>query len=373
MKTSAKLVTVKGISVYVHFTFLLFVFWMIFLYAASGMQLSQLLWSVVFLLSIFLSIVLHEYAHALIAAIFGISSRRITLYPIGGIASIEKLPENPKQELFISAAGPVFSFCIGALLILFSGWDFSFRSLNEYSGGINKGNFIYSIGVLNLALGAFNLIPAFPLDGGRILRALLAMRYNYIKATSIAATIGKGIAGLIIILAILTMNFILALIGVFIIVFASVEESYLQIRDMVKDLHLRDVLMFDYANIDSGITVYEAAALLEYNHSKYFVALHPGAPVGILNRSDVMKSVAEEDYERKITSMVKKDYVHLDENMNVEDVLGKLSGHEDRIHPVFDKDRFVGVVSFEHIIEYLLLHKKYSRQFGYARPLAELV
>jgi Zn-dependent protease/predicted transcriptional regulator len=372
MKASLKLVTIKGISVYLHFTFLLFLVWVVFLFAASGMLWWQLFWSVIFLLGLFTSIVMHEYAHALVAAIFGITAKRITLYPIGGIASIEKLPENPRQELLISGAGPVFSFCLGALLLLFSGRDFSMQSLNEYSGVIDKNNIIYTLGVINIVLAVFNLIPAFPMDGGRILRALLAMEYNYIKATTIAAFIGKVIAGLIIILAIFTFNFILALIGVFIILFASAEESFIKVRNLVKDLRLRDVLMYDYTNIDSHLTIAEAAPLLEYNHNKYFVAMDHRTPVGVLNRVDVMKAVAEQDYERAVSSLMKKHLIHFEIDMPVENVLDKISGHEDRIYPVFDKERFVGVVSFEHIIEYVLLHKTYTKQFVTKR-VAELV
>jgi Zn-dependent protease len=373
MKASLKIVTIKGISVYLHFTFLLFLIWVVLLYAASGMQWWQLFWSVIFLFAVFISIVLHEYAHALVAAIFGITATRITLYPIGGIASMEKIPENPKQELLISAAGPVFSFCLGALLLLFSARDFSMQSINEYTGVISYSNIIYTLGAVNILLALFNLIPAFPMDGGRILRALLAMEYNYIKATSIAAMVGKVIAGLIIILAIFTFNLILALIGVFIIVFASAEETYLQVRDLVKDLRLREVLMYDYTNIDSHLTVYEAANLLEYNHNKYFVAVDKGMPVGIVNRADVMKAVAEQDYERKISSLMKKHLVHLEGEMPVDQVLNKLSGHEDRIYPVFDKERFIGVVSFEHIIEFVLMHKALRIQHDNVKPVAKLV
>jgi Zn-dependent protease/predicted transcriptional regulator len=373
MKGSLKLITLKGISVYLHFTFLIFVVWMLFLYIASGMHWQHLLWALIFLLSIFGCVVLHEYGHAFVASWFGINAKKITIYPIGGIASIEKLPENPKQELLISAAGPFVSFVLASLLILFSPQSFSWQDIKQYGGVINQDNFLYMLGWVNIALAVFNLIPAFPMDGGRILRALLAFRFNYIKATVIAASIGKFIAVFIILVALLTMNFILALTGVFIVLFAGAEESYLRIRTLVKDIRLSEVLMYDYKSIDAGLTVNEAANILANQHNKYFIVMDNGLPVGTLNRLEVMKAVSEQQYERNISELMKENIEYFDGNMLVSEVIDKLSGNEERIYPVFDKERFLGVVSFEHIIEYLLIHKAASKDYIKTKSLAELV
>ena len=373
MKGSIKLITIKDITVYLHFTFLFFLAWMIIAYVASGMQWVQLFWSMLFLLAVFASIIVHEYGHALVASFFGISAKRITIYPIGGIASIEKLPENPKQELLISGAGPFVSFCLAALLFLFAPQEFSFQSLRDFNGVLSKENFLYSLGFVNIALAVFNLIPAFPMDGGRILRALLAFKFNYIKATAIATSVGKVVAFIIIISSLLTMNFILSLIGVFIIVFAKAEESYLQLKNLVRGIRLKEVLMYDYNSIESNLTVNEAADIMESNHSKYFIVMNEGIPVGTLNRIEVIKAVAEQSYDKKVSDLMKENLTHFDGEMWMEDVLDKFSGHEERIYPVFDKEQFIGVVSFRHIIEYLLIHKASSKEYNKTRSLVELV
>jgi len=373
MKTSLKLVTIKGISVYLHFTFLFFVVWLLVVYLASGMQWQQLIWSMVFTVSVFACVVVHEYGHAFVAALFGINAKRITLYPIGGIASIEKLPENPRQELLISGAGPIVSFVLAALLLLFAPQHFSWKGFEEYSGELNKGNILFMLGWTNIFLAVFNLIPAFPMDGGRILRALLALKFNYIKATSIAAGVGKVIAFIIIIVGVLTMNFIVALIGVFIILFARAEESYLQIKTLVRGIQLKDVVMYDYDSMDAGITVNEAANILENNHSKYFLVMVEGSPVGTLNRMEVMKAVSEQSYDKKISELMKQDIDHLEAEMQVEDVLNTFSENEEKIYPVFDRKNFLGVVNFQHIIEYLLIHKAASKEYIKTKSLAELV
>jgi Zn-dependent protease len=372
MKGSMKLITIKGIIVYLHFTFLVFLAWMIGVFIFSGMQWMQLVWSLLFLLAVFACIVLHEYGHALVASDLGINAKKITLYPIGGIASIEKLPENSRQELLISIAGPFVSFCLAALLLLFSPQKLSFQSFTEMDGTLNATNFLYTLAIVNISLGVFNLIPAFPMDGGRILRALLALRYNYIKATAIAASVGKVIALLLIVAGLLSLNFVLALVGVFIIVFARSEESYLQLKTLVKGLRLKDVLLYDYNNIEADLGVREAANMLQSDQGKYFIVMHDGLPVGTLNRMEVMKAVSGQEYDKTVGDLMKENLIHLEGEMLVEEVLDQFSGNEERIYPVFDKERFLGVVSFQHIIEYLLINKA-SLEYNKARSLAELV
>jgi Zn-dependent protease len=355
MRGSFKIFTIKGISVYLHYTFLIFVAWLLFLYIITGMQWVQLLWSFLFLIAVFSSVIVHEYGHALVAAKFGINAKKITLYPIGGIASIEKLPENPKQELWISGAGPVVSICLAALLLLFAPQKFSIQSFNEMSGELNQENFVYMLGLINLLLAAFNMIPAFPLDGGRVLRALLALKFNYLKATTIAALIGRTIAFIIIIVAVLNMNFILALIGAFIIIFSRVEESNLQLKTLVQGVQLKDVLMYDYHTIDAHLNVHDAANSIAGNDSKYFIITDNGLPKGILKRVEILKAAAENDYDTKVFELIKDDMEEFDADTPVEDVLGKFSGIEDKIYLVFDKGKLKGVVSFNNIIEHLML------------------
>lgn len=373
MKNSIKLLTIKGISVYLHFTFLIFIAWILIMYVSSGMGWEQLLWLVMFLFLVFASIILHEYGHALVAGQFGIGAKKITLYPIGGIASIEKLPENPKQELLISAAGPAVSFCLAGLLLLFAPQKLSAQSFTDYNGIINKENFLFSLGWLNAALAFFNLIPAFPMDGGRILRALLAFKYNYIKATAVAAAVGRVIAVVFILIGLISMNFMLSIIGLFVIAFAKAEEFYLQLKLLTKDIRLGETLMYDYNSLDTNLTVNQAANILQNNHSKYFIVLENGVPVGTINRVEVIKAVAEQQYEKQVAELMKKNIVHLDGSMMVDSVLENIAGNEERIYPVFDKDKFIGVTSFQHILEYLLIHKALTKEYGKTKGLVELV
>lgn len=365
--------TIKGITVYLHFTFLFFIAWLLIVYISSGMAWTQLLWSVAFLFSLFVSVILHEYGHALVAAQFGINAKKITLYPIGGIASIEKLPENPKQELLISGAGPVVSFCISALLLLFAPQELSVENFKNYTGEITKDNFLFSLGWLNAALAFFNLIPAFPMDGGRIVRALLAFRYNYIKATAIAASVGRVIAIIFVVIGLISMNFILSIIGMFVIVFAKAEESYLQLKTLTQGIRLSETIMFDYDSLDGNLTVNEAANILQNKHNKYFIVLENGIPTGTLNRMEVIKAVAQQEYDKKVIELMRKNILHLEGSMMVDTVLESLAGNQERIYPVFEREKFIGVISFQRILEYLLIHKAATKEYGKTRGLVELV
>jgi Zn-dependent protease len=373
MKGSVKLTTVKGVTVFLHFTFLFFVVWLGVLYITSGMQWTQLLWSVLFLLAVFACLVLHEYGHALVASDLGINAKKITFYPIGGIASGEKLPANPKQELLISLGGPFVSLCIGALLLLFSPQTPSYQIFRRLGDGLNASNFLFTLGVANIGLSVFNLIPAFPMDGGRILRAVLAFKYNYIKATVIAATVGKVIVLATIIGGLVIIDYVMLLVGVLLMLFTQSEESYLQIKVLVKGLRLRDTLMYDYESMEAGVSVREAADILQSYHDKYFVVMYEGRPVGTSGRMDVIKAVSELEYNKVVAELMKEDIKHLQGEMPVEEFLDQFPRNEERIYPVYDEEQFLGVVSFQQVIEYILIHKGSSKAYRKTQSMAELV
>ncbi|HJW16946.1 MAG TPA: site-2 protease family protein [Flavisolibacter sp.] len=373
MKGTMRLFSIKGVVISIHFTFLVVIGWLIVMNIYSGLHPDQILWSLLFLAAIFLSLILHEVGHALIGAQFGINAKRITFYPVGGIASIDKLPETPRQELAISLAGVFVSTLFGSVLVLFSGLTVSLNDIRAYTGIINSSNFIYSLGVVNIAIAIINLIPAFPLDGGRVFRALLGFKYNYIRATSIVGHAGRLVAFLLIIAGLFGYNFLVSLLGVFILAFASDEASYFNINELVKGIFVRDVVMYDYNNMNVDMTINEAANLLAQNHSRYFIVMDGSWPVGIVNRMEIIKAVAEMKYAITVSEVMKANDVFYEASKPVLDVMDELSAHEGKIYPVMDGNHFIGVISFQNIIEYLILQKSKTREYQKARSLAELV
>jgi len=188
MKWQWKLGTFAGIDVFVHATFLLIVGWYGWTYWLETRTLTGALEGVVFILLLFLAVTLHEYGHALTARKYNIRTRDITLYPIGGMARLERMPEKPVQELRVALAGPEVNVVIAAILFGYLALTNALVPFSQLT--LTTGSFIERLMFVNLSLVLFNLIPAFPMDGGRVLRALLAMNMDYVRATQIAATVG---------------------------------------------------------------------------------------------------------------------------------------------------------------------------------------
>ncbi len=372
MRGSYKILSIRGISIHIHWTFLLLVGWVILANASTGNNIEQITWSLLFLLAVFACITLHELGHALMAARFGIQAKEIVLLPIGGIASIEKFPENPGQELAISIAGPLVNVAIAGLLWLLIP-NMSIIENGQHMTIMHGHDFIYNLRTVNIALAVFNLIPAFPMDGGRILRALLGFKLNYIQATTIAATVGKVIAILFIMAGIVLINPILPAIGIFIIFSAGAEESYLRLKSLVKGIKLNEVLMYDYNSLQANMTVQEASNILNSNHSKYFILMDGANPVGTINRMEIIKAIAEMNYNVPVKNLLKEELQSLNGNKEIDTVLEQLARSDERIYPVMDNSQFVGVVSLNHIIEYLLLNKVNTKEYGRIRTLAGLL
>lgn len=373
MRGASKILSIQGITLYVHWTFLLLFGWVLLINASTGNNVEQLSWSVLFIIAVFGCVALHEFGHALMARRFGIDAKSIVLLPIGGIASIEKFPDNPKQELLISFAGPMVNIAIAILLwvLLLPGTTFWDRP--QDISIMHGHDFVRNLQIVNLGLAAFNLIPAFPMDGGRILRALLSFKLNYIQATTIAANIGKAIAIAFIALGILFINPLLAFIGVFILFAAGTEEYYLRLKSLVKGIKLNEVLMYDYNSLQSNMTVQEAANILDSNHSKYFVLMEGTKPAGSIKRLEIIKAVADMKYNEPLKNLVNEKLEFLEGNQPVEVVLEKLAQNEERIFPVMENSNFKGVVNLHHVIEHMLLHKADTRDYGRLKSLVGLL
>jgi len=188
MRWSWKLGEVAGIGIFVHVTFLMLVGWVALSHWIVERSLAAAVGGAIFILALFGCVVLHELGHALTAKRYGVRTRDITLYPIGGMARLERIPEVPQQEALIALAGPAVNVVIAAGLWLALSAAGGVTPLAELD--VTKGPFLERLLLVNLFLAGFNLIPAFPMDGGRVLRALLATRLSYVRATELAAGVG---------------------------------------------------------------------------------------------------------------------------------------------------------------------------------------
>jgi Zn-dependent protease len=192
MSWSWRIGRIAGIDVYVHFTFLLLLAWVGVEYYLAHGSLAEALYGVAFILALFGIVVLHELGHALAARGYGIRTRDITLLPIGGVARLERMPEEPRQELVVALAGPAVNVVMAVGIYIGMALGQGLAPLGDVLSV--EGNFVSQLFWVNVSLALFNLLPAFPMDGGRVLRALLAFRLDYVRATQVAARVGQGMA-----------------------------------------------------------------------------------------------------------------------------------------------------------------------------------
>jgi Zn-dependent protease len=244
MWRSLKLGTIFDIGLYIHWSFPLLLLW-VFISNLHTLGAEAALYWVTLTATLFVCVVLHEFGHALTARKFGIPTRDITLYPIGGVARLERLVESPWEELWITLAGPAVNVVIGVVLLplalvlrpslttLFS-FDFS-----------NAGNFLLLLVALNLWLAFLNMLPAFPMDGGRVLRALLAIAFDRVQATEIAAAIGAGMAGIFFLVGIWNGAFLLMLISIFVVMMGQQELAAVRHRERMRREAALEVLPAD--------------------------------------------------------------------------------------------------------------------------------
>ncbi|MDO6429496.1 site-2 protease family protein [Flavitalea sp. BT771] len=373
MKGSIKIIDIRGIHIFIHWTFLFLMGWLIIAGFRYGNDIRQLAWSILFILAAIASVTVHEAAHAIVARLFGIKAKNIVLLPIGGTADIEKFPDNPAQELAISIAGPVVNVVVALLLWWGTAPHQSFWTMPQEMGDVPGKGFLYILRIGNIGLAGFNLIPAFPMDGGRILRALLGFRYNYVRATYIATIVGKIIAVAFIGLGVISFSAPLAIIGLFILSSASTEEYYLRLRSLAKGVTLSEAVMYDFTSLQADMSIHEAAAILSTNHSKYFILMDKDLPAGAVNRLEIVKAIAEMKYNNTMRTLVREELECLDGELQVDAVLEKLARDDERVFPVMNEGKFAGIVTFTHIIEYLLLHKAGSQEFGRLRSLVGLM
>jgi Zn-dependent protease len=227
MKWSWKLGEFRGIGVYVHATFFILIGFIVLSYWSQGQSLQATLAGVGFILALFACVVLHEFGHALMAAKFGVKTRDITLLPIGGLARLERMPDEPMQELWVALAGPAVNVVIAAALYAWLQLTTSLTPLGQLS--VTSGPFLERLMFVNVVLVLFNMLPAFPMDGGRVLRALLANHMEYTRATQIAATVGQAMALVFGFVGFFTNPFLL-FIALFVWIGAAQEASMAQMK-----------------------------------------------------------------------------------------------------------------------------------------------
>lgn len=359
----------SGIKVFIHWTFWIILIWIFFMYYNMNQDTAEGLRGVLFILALFGCVVLHEFGHALTAKRYNIKTRNITLYPIGGIASLEKMPEKPKQELLVAAAGPMVNVVIAGILwayLYYSGQMPDLSALQDAEPAeLEEIDFPFSFNLLlaNVILVAFNLIPAFPMDGGRMLRALLAYKMPRGKATSIAATIGQVLAIGFVFFGFF-YNFWLVIIGFFIYLGAGSEAQMEKIKTGLEDHKVKDVIMRQFSILLPEETLEKAVQLLLDGQEQEFIVVENEQVVGILTRKELVRGLSAKGKSAQVSTVMKKNYFTLDPEMPLREVYQKMMSEGCMVSPVYENGNFIGIVDKNNIDELLMVNSALRESEG---------
>ncbi len=350
MKWSWKLGEVAGIGIFVHSTFLILLIWIGLSYWQTEHSIAAVAEGVGFILAIFCCVVLHELGHALAAQRYGIKTRDITLLPIGGLARLERMPENPKQELVVAMAGPLVNVVIAFALylgLLMSGNYFLVESIS-----ITEGSFVTRLMLVNVILVIFNMLPAFPMDGGRVLRALLATRMDYAKATQIAASIGQVMALGFGFLGIFSNPF-LVIIALFVWIGAAQEANAVQIKSAIVGVPVSKVMLTNYKTLRPEDSLQHVVDLTLSGSQKDFPITQYGAVVGVLTQTAMLRALTTTGPETIVKEIMQTDVETADSEEMLEAVLARLVNSLSQTIPVTHNGQLVGVVTMDNIGELL--------------------
>jgi Zn-dependent protease/predicted transcriptional regulator len=352
MKWSLKLGSFAGIRVYVHWTFVLLLGWILFSYVGQGHDWAEAWRGVGFIVALFGCVLLHEFGHALTAKHYDIRTKDITLLPIGGIARLERLPDNPRHELWVTLAGPAVNVVIAG--VLFAALVFAHQANEFLQVRLLEGNFLMRLMWVNVFLGAFNLLPAFPMDGGRVLRALLSMRLGRARATRLAASIGQSMAILFGIAGFFG-NPMLIFIAIFVYLGAEAEARAVETTSFIGGLQVKDGMMTRFRSFAEEDTLESAIRELLAGSQQDFPVVADGNVAGILRRSDLVQALAQGRREASVADVMSRNCGSVLASDPLDKTLERMSQEGCATLTVMDGGKLAGLLTLENIGELVMV------------------
>lgn len=373
MKWSFRVARVAGIDVNVHATFGLIV-------AVGALQWSGqhgargALFGAALMLALFACVALHELGHSLVARRFGLTVREILLLPIGGVAMFAGRPQKPLHELLIALAGPAVNVVLAAVLVVVTGALGFLSELPSLGAGASPSPqtaLLWLLGA-NVALAVFNMIPALPLDGGRVLRAGLSMAIGRARATAAAAAIGQVLAVALFAVAVLSGHLVLAFISVLVFFGATQERTLERATSILGGVPVRRAYNRRAIALSPCDRVSDAAEHILTTYQTDFAVLLEGQPIGALTRADVVRALAEGAGDAYVAGVMRRDVPRISADRSLDEVMRLMSEKSTPVVAVYDDERYLGLVSQDDIAEALTLLQflPASRLGGAASPAA---
>lgn len=353
MRWSWTVARIAGIKVDVHATFLILLAWVALASYSQTRTAAAVFGGLLLTLMIFASVVLHELGHALTAARFGVNTRSITLLPIGGVAQLERIPDQPRQELVIAIAGPVVTLAvIGVLFLILRAAGFPVVPASVHAAPV--GAFIAQVMWVNIVLAVFNLLPAFPMDGGRVLRAALAMRMPFARATAIAARIGKVFALLFALVGLFVFsNPFLVIIAVFVWLSAASESAAAQMKAAIGDATVARAMVTDVHTLSPSQSISAAIDAVRSGFQHDFPVVDDHAIAGVLTRENLLKALAEGRETSSVGEVMERSFAATAPDEPLDRALERLRGCRCRTLPVLRGNEVVGLLTADKISEFV--------------------
>jgi Zn-dependent protease/predicted transcriptional regulator len=353
MRWSWRIGSLAGTELRVHITFVILLIWVMGSYWILGKTTAAMLSGLTFILALFACVLLHEFGHALAARGYGIATRYIILLPIGGLARLERFPDKPRQELWVALAGPLVNVFIAAGLFLWLSVFDIWLPLNQLR--VPTGPFLERLLVANLWLVLFNLIPAFPMDGGRVLRALLASRMGYVKATRIAAIVGQSLAVIFVVIGIFG-NPILVFIGLFVWIGAAQEAGATELKGAVSGTPVRAAMLTEFHRLQCNDTLAAAIRLTLHGSQQDFPVIEKGSVIGILTRADLLAGLTQHGSDYPVRAVMHRAFLTAEHGDMLDSVIERLRNCECHTVPVVRDGWLIGLLTPENLSDYLLIH-----------------
>lgn len=355
MKGSLRIARLFGIDVAIHWTFLLLVVYVVFLSTRQQASLAGTLVALAFIGGVFTCVVLHEFGHALTARAFGVKTRHITILPIGGVAALERMPTKPGQELLVAVAGPAVNVVIAAVLL--AGVLLVGDVKTPPNPFTQSTGFFGMLALVNIALVVFNMLPAFPMDGGRVLRALLAFRLDYARATRVAAMVGRVMAVGLLVWGVMAGNPVLMIIAVFVYMGGGAEAAAATQRAAMQGTLVGDVMQTSFRTIPSEASLAEAAdaVIASSQRDLPVVDAYSGRFEGLLRHDDLAGALSSLDAGTPVASVMQTNLPTLPPDTPMLDAIEVLRLHPP-VLPVTHAGDLVGMLSVGNVNEFLLLH-----------------
>jgi len=362
MKWSFKVGRIFDIELRVHFTFFLIIFYAAYIWGIGYEQGTAGAFYGAFLISVlFVCVVIHELCHSRMAQHYGAEVASITLLPIGGVSMLKNMPEEPKKEFWVTIVGPFSNLVIGAILgvvlILMPGKvdTATTEQFTDVLIGISLQGFITYMLIINVLLAVFNLLPAFPLDGGRVLRSILAQRMSYVQATRVAVTVGQIFAFLLGITGLLLGAWLWILIAVFIYLGAESEGAGTEMKTVLSQLTVGQAAETNAKVISPDQSLGEVVAIVLHAFQEDFPVVSGDSIVGVLTRANLITGLHQLGPHAPASQVMEKTFPVVKASAPFSEVYEKMNSSGIKAVPVVEGGRLLGMVTLEHLSEVFML------------------